>query len=304
MARSLFVPLLASLALLGCEQVKDRLERADAYLTNAVTRPERPAANAPVEDPETMYRRGLGFLDGTSGTRDPEMASFWLGRAAEAGHAEAQYLLGAGYALRERSPQSDREALAWFEKAANQGHARAQYQVGDAFAAGRAVPREPEWAALWFARAASRGHVEAQYRLGLMHVAGIGVPRDALEGYRWLAIAARGGHGEADRYRTALAEKLAPGDVERLDERARGWRARPADAPGDAPAIRYVQARLLALGHGVGAVDGAMGPRTRAAVSAYQQEKGLAADGIVTARLIEALRPPPTASPAQAPATR
>lgn len=304
MTRPRFVLFLAPLVLLGCEQVKDRLERADSYLTSAVTRPERPAASQPVEDPEAMYRRGLGFLDGTSGTRDPEMASFWLGRAAEAGHAEAQYLLGAGYALRERSAQSEREALGWFEKAAAQGHARAQYQVGDAFALGRAVPREPEWAALWFARAAARGHVEAQHRLGLMHVAGIGVPRDAQEGYRWLAIAARSGHGEADRYRLALAEKLTPGDVEKLDERARAWRARPADAPGDPPAIRYVQARLLALGHGVGAVDGTMGPRTRAAITAYQQEKGLAADGVVSAALVEALRPPPTASPAQAPASR
>lgn len=44
---------------------------------------------------------------------------------------------------------------------------------------------------------------------------------------------------------------------------------------------RGVQGALLELGYDVGPVDGVMGPRTRAAVMAYQRAVGLVADGVV-----------------------
>jgi lysozyme family protein len=45
--------------------------------------------------------------------------------------------------------------------------------------------------------------------------------------------------------------------------------------------VRTVQERLQALGHYQGAVDGDFGPQTRGAVVAFQQARGLTADGIV-----------------------
>jgi lytic murein transglycosylase len=53
---------------------------------------------------------------------------------------------------------------------------------------------------------------------------------------------------------------------------------------------REVQARLTALGHDTQGVDGRIGPRTTAAVRAFQLARGLPADGYASPDLLEALR--------------
>ncbi|WP_434384855.1 peptidoglycan-binding protein [Melittangium boletus] len=46
-------------------------------------------------------------------------------------------------------------------------------------------------------------------------------------------------------------------------------------------AVRALQNRLNQLGHNVGAADGSFGPKTEAAVKAFQKAHGLTADGVV-----------------------
>ena len=46
-------------------------------------------------------------------------------------------------------------------------------------------------------------------------------------------------------------------------------------------AVRQLQEALKELGHDPGAVDGQFGAKTEAAVRAYQQERGIAVDGVV-----------------------
>jgi peptidoglycan hydrolase-like protein with peptidoglycan-binding domain len=71
-------------------------------------------------------------------------------------------------------------------------------------------------------------------------------------------------------------------------------------------AVRDLQTRLAAKGFDVGAIDGAFGARTEAAVIAFQRARGLAADGIVGAQTWSALEgaarapwgtPPPSSTP-------
>jgi peptidoglycan hydrolase-like protein with peptidoglycan-binding domain len=54
-------------------------------------------------------------------------------------------------------------------------------------------------------------------------------------------------------------------------------------------AVRGLQRRLLALGYDAGEIDGRFGPKTEAAVKAFQEAKGLDVDGIVGPKTWDAL---------------
>jgi predicted chitinase len=62
--------------------------------------------------------------------------------------------------------------------------------------------------------------------------------------------------------------------------------------PSSGPQVRKLQQRLKALGYDVGSVDGVFGPSTDRCVKAFQDDHGLAADGLVgpatTAALVSA----------------
>ena len=64
-----------------------------------------------------MYKNGRGV------NRNAIEAVKWLLEAAEQGHADAQYNLGAMYTCVEEILQDDRKAMEWFHKAA-------QYKLG------------------------------------------------------------------------------------------------------------------------------------------------------------------------------
>ncbi|MCJ2033429.1 lytic murein transglycosylase [Methylobacterium sp. J-068] len=91
------------------------------------------------------------------------------------------------------------------------------------------------------------------------------------------------------RYNTALSYALT---VAHLSDRLRGAPAFARDWPrGDAmlsaEALKGLQGRLAELGFSPGAADGKPGPRTRAAIRAYQAARGLTPDGYVDAALAE-----------------
>jgi Caspase domain/Putative peptidoglycan binding domain len=72
----------------------------------------------------------------------------------------------------------------------------------------------------------------------------------------------------------------------------------------DRTTIRAVQEQLNRLGHAVGRPDGVIGPRTRAALEAFQSGKGLAATGYLDQATIDGLRQAVAALPPPAPPTR
>ena len=58
----------------------------------------------------------------------------WYRRAADQGHALAQYNLGLRYAKGEGVIKDNKEAVKWYRKAAYQGYALSQYHLGHAYA--------------------------------------------------------------------------------------------------------------------------------------------------------------------------
>lgn len=65
--------------------------------------------------------------------------------------------------------------------------------------------------------------------------------------------------------------------------------------------VRETQARLARLGYEIGPIDGRSGPRTRAAISVFQEAEGLPVTGKVTPELVELLYsifPPAQSKPA------
>ena len=81
----------------------------------------------------------------------------WYRRAAEAGHADAQFNLGYMYNTGEGVAQDYTEALAWYRRAAEQRHARAQSSLGSMYYKGEGVPQDHILAYMWFNLAGANG---------------------------------------------------------------------------------------------------------------------------------------------------
>ena len=100
-----------------------------------------------------MYANGAEAF-----TRNAVRAAYWYRRAAEQGHAEAQYSLGFMYV----NGEDDAQALIWFRKAAEQGDARSQALLGGMYHQGQGVPRDDLQAYAWFSLAAAQGNATAK----------------------------------------------------------------------------------------------------------------------------------------------
>ena len=76
--------------------------------------------------PEELFARGENYLHGTYSPRDVGAAAHWYRRAAEDGHAGAQYVLGTLYLDGTGVPVDRTAAISWLQLAARQGHADAR----------------------------------------------------------------------------------------------------------------------------------------------------------------------------------
>ena len=125
----------------------------------------------------------------TVSTDTPKIAALRV--KANAGDAEAQWLLGLLYANGQGGvPQDYAQGVAWYRKAAEQGYAAAQSHLGFAYANGQGVPQDYAQSVAWYRKAAEQGYSEAQSKLGSKYILGQGVPQDYVESYKWFNLAA------------------------------------------------------------------------------------------------------------------
>lgn len=235
-----------------------------------------------------------------------DYATAWRGFliAAEQGDASAQFNLGLMYDYGQGVPRDYAEAVKWYRRAADQGNARAQYNLGTMYDNGQGVPQDYVEAVKWYRSAAEQGDVLAQNNMGSMYEYGHGIPQGYVRAYMWFNLAvSRSPAAEldrreiAERNRDRVAARLSPEALARAQRMAREWRPggaakRPAPASRRADAgddlrtrVTAVQGALERLGHAPGPADGVAGPKTRAAIRAFQAAAGLPVDGEVSDRL-------------------
>jgi TPR repeat protein len=118
-------------------------------------------------------------------------------RAAEYGHAEAQYVLGRNYDYARGVARDYAEARDWYEMAARQGHAAAQTDLGLLYELGQGGKADPQEAVRWYRRSAEQGYARGQYNLATMYDYGIGIGEDFEAASKWYKRAADQGNAAA-----------------------------------------------------------------------------------------------------------
>jgi hypothetical protein len=130
---------------------------------------------------------------------------------AEQAEAQIQFVLGNIYSEGPGVVQQDHaEAFSWWLRAAEQGHAAAQFSVGLMYAVGEAVAQDDAEASRWWLKAAEQGNAAAQYNLGRQYVKGAGVPQDYNEAVQWFRKAADQGYTAAWEVLESLGLADAP----------------------------------------------------------------------------------------------
>ncbi len=255
-------------------------------------------------------------------------AARWFRRAAEKGHAPSQYRLATLYELGQGAPKDQAQAMMWYSRAAENGHVKAMHNLAVLSITGSNRSANYLTAAKWFAEAAKHGLRDSEYNLGVLYERGLGVPKDPAIAYRWFSLAANQGDTKAVQKREQIAALLSPADKEQEDRATSAWSAEETDAavnsnapeppveqahqtqpviePKTASAhllksswstevstvntlVAEAQRALSRLGYAPGPVDGLVGPRTTAAIRAFEQKFGLPATGRITEALLAKL---------------
>ncbi len=136
-------------------------------------------------------------------------------------------------------------------------------------------------------------------RLGVVRPRGEGFPRPDDKAVLLAPAGARGpaflllrNHFVIKRYNNATAYAIGVGH---LADRLRGGGAfvqawPSSDRPLNAAELAELQEHLARVGLYEGLIDGKIGPRSRAAIRAYQSGRGMVADGFAGLQLLETLR--------------
>jgi len=147
---------------------------------------------------------------------------------AHHGNAQAQFWVGFKLAC-EGTANSFSQAGQWYQKAAEQGHALAQFNLGVMYFRGQGLAQDRKMASIWINRSAERGDPAAQYMLGMNHnrLSLDQLPAAAIESrieaFKWLQLAAAQGYGDATAGCDMVAMGMTIGSVKEARRRAEAF---------------------------------------------------------------------------------
>lgn len=111
---------------------------------------ENASENAPDQESvkkeaEENYKKGNKYWK----AKDVDLALTYYGKAADAGHSEAQYIMGLLCIEGKHVLQNYDLAIEWLTKAAMQGHKDAQFKLAAIYHQGEIVPKDEQMAVYW-----------------------------------------------------------------------------------------------------------------------------------------------------------
>ena len=252
-----------------------------------------------------QFQLGITYLD----AGQTEQGLKFIRAAANQGQPAAQYRLAKLYEAGVGVPADPDMARQLTQRAALAGNRIAMHDLGLYYAEGRGgVDSDMRIALSWFEKAANRGVVDSQYNLGVLFGSTPEIPTDLVSAYVWFSIASQQGDQLAGNNVSTLKTQLEANDLKRAEERIAAFKPMAIDeaangifrdvawvgGPGEtvqpsAALVKDAQSLLNDLGYDVGTPDGDMGPKTRAAVIAFEKANGLRETGVVSATLVDQL---------------
>ena len=184
---------------------------------------------------------------------------FWLRKAGEQNHLQAQTWLARIYYDGEKVPQDKAEAAVWLRKAAGQGDVKSREKLARMYHTGDGIPRDVKQAIFWYRKLAEGGSASSMMEIAKFYAKGDGVPRDMAQAIAWSREAAVMGYKDAP---LRLGRMYAEGNgVPRDMHRAILWYHLAAEAFSDEAMLEL--GRIYAEGDGV--------PRDKLLAAAWYQ---------------------------------
>jgi hypothetical protein len=196
--------------------------------------------------PDIQFELGYAYENGNfhgwspGFARDDRKAAHWLGRAAQANHPRAQYMMGILHAHGWGVPRDGRQAVAWFSRSARNGYAPACYHLGWMYHKGDDVPKDDDRAIRLLRQAAGEGMAAAHLALGRFHEHGEGVPADTVQALKRYVLAVHFARSRPELFdnatvaaearvaHDALAARTDPSSAGQAQALASQWLANPS----------------------------------------------------------------------------
>ncbi|OHW62278.1 putative beta-lactamase HcpC precursor [Andreesenia angusta] len=144
---------------------------------------------------DAQYYVGVYYETGSGVEKNKENALYWLEKAAEQGHIDAQNLFNTLIEI--ENTDSKIFDIEYCKNMAKQGDLEAQSILGTAYYLGNGVEKDFKKARYWFMKAAKQGSEDAQGLLGTIYYYGQGTEKDYDSALYWLEKAANQGHEES-----------------------------------------------------------------------------------------------------------
>ena len=197
----------------------------------AAYREWQPLADAGHADAQFLL--GLMYKEGRGVERDFTASAAWLERAARQYHVDAQFFLGRALRDGQGTERDAARAVTLFRAAADKDHARAAFELGHLYRKGDGVAADDSEAGKWYLRAAGLGHAEARFTMGSLYDEGRGVAKNWTEAYAWYALAGESGVELGGLLRDRIGRRLTATELAAAEARLADIKAgrKPPAAP-------------------------------------------------------------------------